>query len=226
VTVGIQPFPTLDYETEAALRASIERFGVLVPVVKDQHGRILDGHHRDRIASDLGVEYESSVRVVADDDEAQELARTLNSDRRHLTKQQRQEIAVALRQEGHSYLAIAGVTGVSKSQTVRDVQESIVPGRYVAPERVATLDGRTYPAIRKGRSPLSTERGQLQARAHRDRLTKALAKLAGTCQGIDAIELEYALEAARPDDLAAWRQDITSAASTLSAIRKRLKGAS
>jgi hypothetical protein len=31
-----------------ALRANIQRFGVLVPVVRDQHGGMIDGSHRAR----------------------------------------------------------------------------------------------------------------------------------------------------------------------------------
>jgi hypothetical protein len=31
-----------------ALRANIQRFGVLVPVVRDQHGWMIDGSHRAR----------------------------------------------------------------------------------------------------------------------------------------------------------------------------------
>src|SRR4051812_39932626 len=53
---GFALFGPLEPATEAALRASIERFGVLVPVTFDQRGRILDGHHRWRMAAELGVD--------------------------------------------------------------------------------------------------------------------------------------------------------------------------
>jgi hypothetical protein len=79
---GVQLFGALEPATEAALRASIERFGVLVPVTFDQRGRMIDGHHRWRLASELGLDCPWSVRHVAEDDEAAELARTLNMDRR------------------------------------------------------------------------------------------------------------------------------------------------
>src|SRR5882672_4222459 len=42
----VQPFKDLPTHIEAAFRTSIERFGVLMPVVKDQYGRVLDGHQR------------------------------------------------------------------------------------------------------------------------------------------------------------------------------------
>ena len=38
-----------------ALRASIRRFGVILPVVKDEHGLTIDGHQRDRASRELGV---------------------------------------------------------------------------------------------------------------------------------------------------------------------------
>lgn len=50
-----QLFRNLAPPIEAALRASIYRFGVLVPIAKDQHGNILDGHQRARLADELGV---------------------------------------------------------------------------------------------------------------------------------------------------------------------------
>jgi hypothetical protein len=73
--------PPLDAATEAALRESIRRFGVLVPVVKDQHGRLLDGYYRSRIARELGLDYRVYVITVSSDEEACEMALSLNDDR-------------------------------------------------------------------------------------------------------------------------------------------------
>jgi ParB-like chromosome segregation protein Spo0J len=75
---SLQVMPDLNEEEYAALRDDIARHGVMVPIVVDQHGRILDGHHRDRIATELGIEAPREVRHVADDGEAYELALTLN----------------------------------------------------------------------------------------------------------------------------------------------------
>lgn len=70
-------FPVLDRATEAALRESIKRFGAISPVVKDQHDRILDGHHHSRIARELGVEFDMRVMKISDDDEARAISETL-----------------------------------------------------------------------------------------------------------------------------------------------------
>jgi len=145
---NIQPFANLDAATEAALRASIERFGVILPIVKDQHGRILDGNQRARIAAELGVFPDEITVSVKDEDEAHEYARTLNADRRHLTPDQRREVVSTLREQGHSFRAIAGAVGVSKSQVADDVAGLSSGGQSPQPERVIRQGGGTYPAQR------------------------------------------------------------------------------
>ena len=144
-----QLFPALDPATEAALRASIQRFGVLVPVSVDQHGQVLDGHHRRRIAAALGVDCPIIVRNVADDDEATEIARTLNMDRRHLSPEDRRRMVEALRSDGHSLRAIAGALGVSHPTVMGDLRS--IGKELPMPERIRTSDGRSYPARRPSR---------------------------------------------------------------------------
>ncbi len=139
-----QLFPLLDPATEAALRASIERFGVVVPIALDQHGRIIDGHHRHRIAADLGIDCPSVVRPVADDEEAAELALSLNNDRRHLNPDVRRELAADLRANGYSLRAIGDALGVD-DKTVRN---DLSGADHSAPGRTIGRDGKTYPAAR------------------------------------------------------------------------------
>lgn len=135
--------PALDDATEAALRASIAANGILVPVIRDQYDRILDGHHRARIAGDLAISYPTERITVADDAQAVELARTLNLDRRHLTPAVRRVLARDLAAQGHSTRAIAGALGVSKGT----VHNETSGAQDWAPESGATtgLDGKRYP---------------------------------------------------------------------------------
>lgn len=136
-----QLFPALEPATEAALKASILRFGILVPVTVDQHGNILDGHHRSRLARELGVECPTRTKVVAGDDEANEIARTLNMDRRHLSAEDRRRMVEALRSEGHSYRAIAGALGVSHPTVMADVRST---GKDLpVPDRIIGMDGKS-----------------------------------------------------------------------------------
>jgi ParB-like chromosome segregation protein Spo0J len=84
-----QVMPPLSDEEYAKLRDEIAANGVLVPIVKDQHGNILDGHHRSRIAEELGIAYRVDVVRVDDAEHARSLARTYNLARRHLTREQK-----------------------------------------------------------------------------------------------------------------------------------------
>lgn len=146
MTEQFQLFDALPPHIEDALRASIERFGVLVPVSVDQDGNILDGHHRKRIAETLKVPYDRLVRVCADDDERREIAHTLNADRRQLTEDQRRTVAAELFAAGHSERAVAGVIDVSAATAHRLKEELTASGEAVLPDRTRGMDGRSQPA--------------------------------------------------------------------------------
>lgn len=148
MTAPFQLFDALDPATEAALTESIRRFGVLVPVVRDQAGNVLDGHHRARIADSLGVPYRVDVLTVANDDEAKEIARTLNADRRQLDPAQRQAVVAHLRQQGHSLRAIGKAVGVDHKTVQNDLGKIGEGSPISAPERVKRTGGGTYPAKR------------------------------------------------------------------------------
>lgn len=145
----MQLFDALPQHIEDALTASIQRFGVLVPVAKDQHGETLDGNHRSRIADRLGVKYRVDVIQVGSDEERGEISRTLNADRRQLSEEQRRTIAAELRQQGHSERAIAGALGVSQPTVHRDLaQAEIDSPESISPTRVKRQGGGSYPSRR------------------------------------------------------------------------------
>lgn len=87
-----QVMPPLSAEEFEKLRVDIAENGVLVPVVKDQHGNLLDGHHRARIADELGVKYRVDVVTVRDDEHARSLARMYNLSRRQLSREQKRQL--------------------------------------------------------------------------------------------------------------------------------------
>jgi ParB-like chromosome segregation protein Spo0J len=121
-----QVMPPLSTEQVAALREDIERRGVLVPIVVDQHARVIDGHNRLTICRRLGIDPPIEVRQVADDEDARQLALTLNLARRHLTRQQVRDLIgreCELRPEV-SDRAIARLIGVSPS-TVAAVRRPV-----------------------------------------------------------------------------------------------------
>lgn len=84
--------PPLTADELTSLRADIVERGIVVPVVVDQHGRVLDGHHRRQVAAELGIDCPTTVREVADDDEALDIAVALNAARRHLSQDQRRDL--------------------------------------------------------------------------------------------------------------------------------------
>lgn len=146
--MSFQLFPLLDPAVEDALRESIQRFGVLVPVIYDQHDRLLDGHNRKRIAEELEVEVPFHVVHVADDDQAEEIVKTINLDRRHLGPEQRREIVVALRNNGHSQRAVAEALGVGLGTVQRDEEQLTQAGQLDVPDRTVGRDGKSRPAHR------------------------------------------------------------------------------
>lgn len=153
-----QVLPALDPEDFAALRASIAAHGVLVPVEVDQHGEVLDGHHRLAVVAELvasGVAVAEPPRLVrAFDDtpegDAERLAHVVavNLVRRHLDRSQRSELVARLREQGWSVRRVAAAAGVGVATVARDLAR--VPIR--TPSKVTGSDGRTYPATRRRRA--------------------------------------------------------------------------
>ena len=87
-----QLLPPLTDAEYQALRDDIAVHGVLVAVVYDQHGDIIDGHHRVKIARELGIDYPTKTVEIEDEDHGRRLARVHNLARRHLSRAQRREL--------------------------------------------------------------------------------------------------------------------------------------
>jgi len=84
-----QLMPALAPAEEEALRASIAEHGVMVPIMVDEHGTVIDGHHRQRIAAELGVDCPHIVRAELPEHEKRLQAVVMNMARRHSTDAQR-----------------------------------------------------------------------------------------------------------------------------------------
>jgi ParB-like chromosome segregation protein Spo0J len=94
-----QLLPELDPESFAALKTDIAERGVIVPVLVDEFGAIIDGHNRAQACRELGInDYPVEVRSGLSEADKRTLARKLNVLRRHLSREQvRQLIADQLR---------------------------------------------------------------------------------------------------------------------------------
>jgi hypothetical protein len=121
VTV-IQPMRPYTEEEEAALNTSFDLYGFLGSIVRDQYGRILDGNHRDRLATAKGLDVPYTVTTVKDDLHAKDVAFTLNTVRREYTPAEREQIGLTLRAQGYSYRRIGMALGVSQVQAMHDVK--------------------------------------------------------------------------------------------------------
>jgi hypothetical protein len=109
-----QVLPPLSEDEYAALREDIAEQGVLVPIDVDEHGNILDGHHRMRICGELGISPPTTRRDGLTEAGKIEHALRLNLQRRHPSVDQRRELARAelVRDPDRSDRAIARLTGV------------------------------------------------------------------------------------------------------------------
>ena len=150
VSGDYQIFPAYSPDEFAGLKESIGSRGVLVPIVVDQHGTIIDGHHRKRAYDELIAEgaklppYERKVVKFASDDDRLAYAVSLNERRRQLTPEQRKKVARTLRQRGWSLRKIADELGAGSSTIKRDLAG--VP--HDTPAQVIGKDGRRYAANR------------------------------------------------------------------------------
>ena len=100
--------PPLEGEEYEQLAEDIAQRGVLVPIVVDQEGYIIDGHTRYRIATSLGIEVPYVQIHVLDEDDRIERALALNMQRRkRVTQYKLKQLAKELRERGWSYNRIA-----------------------------------------------------------------------------------------------------------------------
>jgi ParB-like chromosome segregation protein Spo0J len=78
-----------------SLKQSIKKAnGLYVPIIVNQDGIILDGHHRYKACQDLGIEPETIVREFSDKSEEQLFVIDCNLTRRQLNNFQKTELAL------------------------------------------------------------------------------------------------------------------------------------
>lgn len=153
---SFQVLPTLSKEDFEGLKASIKKFGVQVPVEYDEHGNIIDGHHRVRICQELGIEdWPKTVRTYSDDDAKRTQARELNLKRRHMGR----DVLRALIKEElmenpeSSDRHVAQKLGVSHP-TVANVRAELENGgKIYHQDNVVGKDGVTQPKKKRAKLP-------------------------------------------------------------------------
>jgi len=120
----LPPLSLTEYED---LKADIRAHGVLVPIILDVDGNIIDGHHRHQIATELGItNYPTVTHEFSSEEEKQAVAIGLNVKRRHLSPEQSDvmrnklyELIERLRGQGMTQHAVAALSGVPRGTIAR-----------------------------------------------------------------------------------------------------------
>ncbi len=77
--------PALTQEEREALKESIRKWGVLVPIIEDEGtGETIDGLNRKAICKELGIEPPIITRRTGSEAERRSIARHINLVRRHI----------------------------------------------------------------------------------------------------------------------------------------------
>ncbi len=152
-----QVMPPLAEEEYQALKADIAERGVVVPVVLDGAGSVIDGHHRIRAWGELrgeGRDVPDYPRITRSDlrteAEKREEAWRLNMQRRHLNQAQKRDAIAAKLKESpewadHRIGKLLGVDG----KTVRSVRIGLEIREEVPTlEKLVGADGKEYPRHR------------------------------------------------------------------------------
>ena len=153
--VRYQVMPPLSSEEYQELHDDIKINGVLEPIHVDEEGVVIDGHHRSKIANELGIPCPVIAHDDLDDAGKRSLAFTLNLKRRHLNREQRRAlIAESLKSDPqlsnreHSRRTGAHQTTVG---TVR--KEMVEDGQVSNLDTSIGSDGKSYPASRPAPQP-------------------------------------------------------------------------
>lgn len=152
-----QLFDPLTEDEFTALKEDIRLRGVLVPVEYDEHGNILDGHHRVRAWEELcaeGVQLADYARITRPnltEEQKRNHVRALNLLRRHLSKDKRAAVFAEMRADGMTLQEIADVTGVDASTVKRNLDATFASAKVDVPTGTKGKDGKVRPKKYKKR---------------------------------------------------------------------------
>jgi ParB-like chromosome segregation protein Spo0J len=116
--------PKMTDEEFAQLKTSIQEEGQHYPIIANQDLEILDGHHRYKVCTELGIEPDFEVRHFEDKLREKRFVIEANIRRRHLNNFQLVELAVPLLEIEK---AIAKQRKVEAGKVGRDIQLGLAP---------------------------------------------------------------------------------------------------
>lgn len=143
-----QVMPPLSDSEYESLKASIAEKGVIVPIVFDEDGNVIEGHHRLQVCEELGIEdFPYETREGLSEEEKVLLAYQLNTNRRHLTPDQMQSLVadVLHRFPQKSNREIARLLGISHPTVAKYRKQLEAMGQVVKLTTREGADGKEYP---------------------------------------------------------------------------------
>lgn len=111
----------LNKEEETLLHESIKKHGLITPIIVTKAGEIIDGWHRQKIATELCIPLPATI-FEGSEASAKALAIELNAARRQLSKEDRDKLIRQLYDEGHAQKKIAGIVGLDQSRVSQIVK--------------------------------------------------------------------------------------------------------
>jgi ParB-like chromosome segregation protein Spo0J len=207
-----QVLPPLSDEEYQALKEDMAENGMLVPVVQDTAGNIIDGYHRVRAYQELLAEgraaggFPTVERSGLPTEEKRDLAWRLNMQRRHLNRAQKHEAIERKLKESPEWAdnRIAKLLGVD-GKTVRLARVMLEGRKEIAKlEKLVGADGKEYPReLEKkfkdiGLKPRAAK-GLAQAATTRERAEGPL-RWAGVEAGEEPTEPREQLKGERSED--------------------------
>jgi hypothetical protein len=160
-----ETYPLLEGEEYESFKADIAARGVREAikyrmVSGDKQG--LDGRNRLRACADLGIPCPEE-KVSVEDADVESYIDSLNLHRRHLSREQRQERVLILRERGQSIRTIADTVGASPATVIKDIKDAEASAGVqnrtpeagqpstMSAKTVAGRDGKTYSSRRPRR---------------------------------------------------------------------------
>lgn len=155
----LRPLTPSEYDS---LKSSIRESGVTVPVVLDESGNIIDGHHRQRIFDELTAEgvtlppLPKTIKIGMTEEQKISLAYELNLNRRHYSPEEitelrsrsgkRKSVEESLKQSPQmADRWHAQQTGIS-DKTIGTVRKEMESGAEIPQVNILTgSDGKSYP---------------------------------------------------------------------------------
>ena len=147
-----QVMPRMPPEQFEALKADIAERGVLVPIDVDENGDILDGYHRHRACTELGItDFPSIVRPGLSEEAKRIFARKSNMLRRHLSRKQVRALIAEQLKDTPSWAnnRIGQVLGAD-SKTVKAVRNQLEATSEIPKfDKLVGADGKARPVAQK-----------------------------------------------------------------------------